>query len=199
MSISRCARIPPSPPSILDSAEVLQKQAFLEPPENDGVAPRCSTGWVWHRGRVTLPSLKRRRESESLKTQRRSRRLRHERQVDHGARPRRNLRRASPDANPVGAAAQLRRRARGRAGRRDPASSRAPRTREWRRLPAGLRSPTRAASVSPVAFPRHLPGRILASPCPFRAVSTELGFEIAVAGTCPPVPPKCGKWLRSQR
>jgi hypothetical protein len=27
----------------LDSAEVLQKQAFLEPPENDGVAPRCST------------------------------------------------------------------------------------------------------------------------------------------------------------
>jgi hypothetical protein len=34
-------RIPPSPPSILDSAEVLQKQAFLEPPENDGVAPWC--------------------------------------------------------------------------------------------------------------------------------------------------------------
>jgi hypothetical protein len=31
-------RIPPSPPSILDSAEVLQKQAFLEPPEDDGVA-----------------------------------------------------------------------------------------------------------------------------------------------------------------
>ena len=32
-------RIPPSPPSILDSAEVLQNQAFLEPPEMDGVAP----------------------------------------------------------------------------------------------------------------------------------------------------------------
>jgi hypothetical protein len=35
--------VPPSPPALLDSAEVLQNQAFLEPPENDRVAPRCST------------------------------------------------------------------------------------------------------------------------------------------------------------
>jgi hypothetical protein len=33
----------PSPPSILDSAEVLQKQVFLEPPDNCGIAPQCST------------------------------------------------------------------------------------------------------------------------------------------------------------
>ena len=36
-------RIPPSPPSHFDSEKVLQNQAFLEPPENDGVAPRWST------------------------------------------------------------------------------------------------------------------------------------------------------------
>jgi hypothetical protein len=33
----------PSLSAIDFSAEVLQKQAFLEPPENDGVAPQCST------------------------------------------------------------------------------------------------------------------------------------------------------------
>jgi hypothetical protein len=37
-------RSPPSPPPTFDRAEVLQNQAFLEPPENDGVAPQCSTG-----------------------------------------------------------------------------------------------------------------------------------------------------------
>jgi hypothetical protein len=44
-------RVPPSPPSFLDSAEVLQNQAFLEPPENDGGAPRWSTAGrlFWHR------------------------------------------------------------------------------------------------------------------------------------------------------
>jgi len=36
-------RVPPSPPPLFDSAEVLLNQAFLEPPENDGVAPRWST------------------------------------------------------------------------------------------------------------------------------------------------------------
>jgi hypothetical protein len=39
----RGVRSPPSPPPISDSGKVLQKQAFLEPPENDGVAPRWST------------------------------------------------------------------------------------------------------------------------------------------------------------
>ena len=34
---------PPSPPSILESAEVPQKQAFPESPEVDGVAPQCTT------------------------------------------------------------------------------------------------------------------------------------------------------------
>jgi hypothetical protein len=37
-------RGPPSPPPIFNRAEVLQDQAFLEPPENDGVAPQCSAG-----------------------------------------------------------------------------------------------------------------------------------------------------------
>jgi hypothetical protein len=43
-------RIPLSPPPIFSSEKILQNQAFLEPPENDGVAPRCST---W---RTRLPS-----------------------------------------------------------------------------------------------------------------------------------------------
>jgi hypothetical protein len=34
----------------LDSAEILQKQAFLEPPKNDGVAPRWNTA----AGRVAI-------------------------------------------------------------------------------------------------------------------------------------------------
>jgi hypothetical protein len=42
-ALGKRVRSPPSPPSILDSAEVLQKQAFLEPPEIDGVAPWCGT------------------------------------------------------------------------------------------------------------------------------------------------------------
>jgi hypothetical protein len=36
-------RVPPSPPPIFDSEKVFQNQAFLEPPENDGGAPRWST------------------------------------------------------------------------------------------------------------------------------------------------------------
>jgi hypothetical protein len=35
--------VPLSPPSISDDAESLQNKAFPEPPEIDGVAPRCST------------------------------------------------------------------------------------------------------------------------------------------------------------
>src|ERR1700687_184271 len=51
-------RIPLSPPSNLDSAEVLQIQAFLEPPDFDGGAPRWSTT-VEHRGYPILPSASR--------------------------------------------------------------------------------------------------------------------------------------------
>lgn len=65
--VNRCRwmRIPLSPPPLRDSADSLQNKAFPEPPESGGVARRSSA--VRHRSPLTLPSLGRSRESESLK------------------------------------------------------------------------------------------------------------------------------------
>ena len=41
-------------PPASDSRKVLQNQAFLEPPENDGGAPRCSTSWDAAAARVAI-------------------------------------------------------------------------------------------------------------------------------------------------
>jgi hypothetical protein len=60
----REVRSPLSPPSIFDSAESLQNKALPGPPALDGVARRNTA--VRQRDGLTLPPLKRRRESESL-------------------------------------------------------------------------------------------------------------------------------------